>query len=97
MNTPKIKLEIEVTPEKAFDILLQSLHVTLDEEIDISSFIVNEDAEIILKDFDDRGELYLALYHLATKIFPNTEFRGAFDDPNELMSKLYIEKAEKEE
>ena len=48
-------------------------------------------------DADDRGELYLALYHLATKIFPNTEFRHDFEDPNTLMSSLYKEKYESED
>ena len=48
-------------------------------------------------DADDRGELYLALYHLATKIFPNTEFRHEFDNPNTLMSSLYIAKESEDE
>ena len=36
----------------------------------------------------------MALYHLATKICGNTEFRSIFDDPNVLMSKLYKKKEE---
>jgi len=54
-------------------------------------FEVNKDGEIVC-DYDDRGELYLALYHLATKIFPNTGFRHLFDNPNVLMKDLYIAK-----
>ena len=91
----KVSIEFELTPDKAFELLLKTLHVTVDEEIDISKFIV-EDGEIKVKDFDDRGELYLAIYHLATKLYPNTEFRGAFDDPNDLMAELYKKKWEDE-
>ena len=91
----KVSIEFELTPDKAFELLLKTLHVTIDEEIDINKFIV-EDGEIIVKDFDDRGELYLALYHLATKLYPNTEFRRAFDDPNNLIAELYKKKWEDE-
>ena len=56
--------------------------------------IVASAQEKIIKvyEYDDRGELYLALYHLATKIFPNTYFRSMFEDPNSFMSGLYIKK-----
>ena len=40
--------------------------------------------------------LYLALYHLAAKIFPNTEFRATFDDPNVLIANLYKERKRQE-
>jgi hypothetical protein len=88
---PKIKVEMNIDEKKAFYILLDALDVKLDEEIRENAFNV-EDGEIVVKDCDDRGELYLALYHLATKIFPNTEFRSIFSDPNSFMSGLYIKK-----
>ena len=88
---PKIKIEMEIDEKKAFCILLDTLHADLNENIREDAFDV-EDGEIVVKDYDDRGELYLALYHLATKIFPNTEFRNIFSDPNSFMSGLYIKK-----
>ena len=88
---PKINIEMEIDEKKAFYMLLDALGVKLDEEIKENAFDV-EDGEIVVKDCDDRGELYLALYHLATKIFPNTYFRSFFDDPNSFMSGLYIKK-----
>lgn len=90
---PKVNISYDLDEYQAFDLLLQTLHVTLKE--DVPEFIV-EDGEIKVKDYDDRGELYLALYHLATKIFPNTEFRGRFDDPNDYMSDLYKEQKRQE-
>ena len=88
---PKINIEMEIDEKKAFWLLLDALDVKLDEDIKENAFDV-EDGEIVVKDYDDRGELYLALYHLATKIFPNTEFRSMFDDPRKLMTKLYEER-----
>ncbi len=84
----KVNVSMDLTESQAFQILLQTLNVKLDEcppkfEVD--------DGEIVC-DYDDRGELYLALYHLAAKIFPNTEFRHLFDDPNTLMKDLYMSK-----
>ena len=89
----KVSIEFELTPYKAFELLLKTLHVSIDEEIKRDAFIV-EDGEIKVKDFDDRGELYMAIYHLATKLYPNVEFRSAFDDPNDLMAELYKKKWE---
>ena len=80
-----VNVSMELTDSQAFEILLNTLHVKLDD--DNPKFEI-DDGEIVCE-HDDRGELYLALYHLATKIFPNTEFRHLFDDPNVLMSKLY--------
>lgn len=88
---PKINIEMEIDEQKAFHMLLDALHVDLNEEIKENDFAV-EDGEIVVKDYDDRGELYLALCHLATKIFPNTYFRSIFSDPNSFMSGLYIKK-----
>lgn len=90
---PRINLNFEIEPIEAFNMLCQALHVELKDNIDESDFII-EDGEIVVKDYDDRGELYMALYHLATKIYGNTEFRSIFDDPNVLMSKLYKKKEE---
>lgn len=90
---PRVVITYDLDEQRAFDLLLQTLHVKLKE--DAPEFIV-EDGEIKVKDCDDRGELYLALYHLATKIFPNTEFRGLFDNPNDYMSDLYKEQERQE-
>ena len=83
-----VNVSMDINESQAFQILLNTLDVKLPE--DIPEFKVR-DGEIIC-DWDDRGELYLALYHLATKIFPNTEFRHEFDNPNTLMNALYIAK-----
>jgi hypothetical protein len=88
---PKINVEMNIDEKKAFCMLLEALDVKLDREFDADDFAI-ENGEIVIKDYDDRGELYIALYHLATKIFPNTEFRGMFDDPNSFMSEIYIKK-----
>lgn len=88
----KVNLSFDIDPHQAFEILLQTLDVKLSKD-NLPNFVV-KDGEIIVDNFDDKGELYLALYHLATKIFPNTEFRSIFDDPNVLMSKLYLDKEE---
>ena len=83
-----VNVSMDLTVEQAFHILLQTLDVKLDDEPPIFEV---EDGEIVC-DQDDRGELYLALYHLATKIFPNTDFRHLFDNPNTLMKDLYLAK-----
>ena len=88
---PKINVEMEIDEKKAFHMLLDALGVEIDEDIREDAFDV-EDGEIVVRNYDDRGELYLALYHLATKIFPNTYFRSMFSDPRKLMAKLYKEK-----
>ena len=89
----KMNVPMDLDETQAFQILLKTLDVKLPE--DPPKFEV-KDGEIIC-DWDDRGELYLALYHLSTKIFPNTEFRHDFDDPNVLMSSLYKAKYESED
>ncbi len=90
----KVNVSMNLDEAQAFQILLETLGVRLPE--DTPEFEIN-DGEIVIPDYDDRGELYLALYHLATKIFPNTEFRHDFDDPNTLMSSLYAAKEESED
>lgn len=84
----KVNISMDLTAEQVFQMLLNTLHVELAD--DPPKFEINN-GEIVC-DHDDRGELYLALYHLATKIFPNTEFRHLFDNPNILMNKLYMMK-----
>ena len=84
----KVNVPMDLTVEQAFQILLDVLYVKMDD--DPPKFEIYN-GEIVCDD-DERGELYLALYHLATKIFPNTEFRHLFDNPNTLMSKLYTAK-----
>lgn len=81
----KVNMSMDLDESKAFQILLQTLNVKFTEDPEFGV----ENGEIVVYDWDDRGELYLALYHLATKIFPNTEFRHDFEDPNTLMSSLY--------
>ncbi len=88
----RVNVSMDLTVSQAFHILLKTLNVELDD--DSPKFEV-DNGEIVC-DRDDRGELYLALYHLATKIFPNTEFRHLFDNPNTLMNDLYIAKESEE-
>lgn len=83
-----VNVNMELTSIQAFNILCQTLGVVIEEEP--PRFYVNENNEIAC-DSDDRGELYLAMYHLATKICPNTEFRDKFENPNKLMCELYEE------
>ena len=89
----KVNVPMDLDESHAFYILLQTLDVKLPTEPEFEV----KDGEIVVSEYDDRGELYLALYHLATKIFPNTEFRHDFDDPNVLMSSLYEAKYNEEE
>lgn len=89
----KINVPMDLDEAHAFYILLETLDVKMPTEPEFEV----EDGEIVVSDYDDRGELYLALYHLATKIFPNTEFRHDFDDPNTLMSSLYAAKESEDE
>ena len=88
----KVNISMDLTVEQAFQILLNTLNVELDNDLPKFEIYNGE----IVCDRDDRGELYLALYHLATKIFPNTEFRHLFDNPNTLMNKLYMTKESEE-
>lgn len=90
----KVNVSMNLDETRAFHILLETLDIELPE--DPPSFEI-KDGKIVIPGYDDRGELYLALYHLATKIFPNTEFRHDFDDPNTLMSSLYAAKESEDE
>ena len=56
----RVNVSMDITEIQAFNILLQTLHVDLNDEP--PRFEVDEDGEIVC-DYDDRGELYLALYH----------------------------------
>ena len=82
----KINVPMELSPLQAFQILLETLDVELCSNP--PEFHLDNQGEIVCED-DDRGELYMALYHLCTKIIPNTEFRHIFEDPNKYMCQLY--------
>ena len=84
-----VNVPMEMDIASAFKILCDVAMVKIDED-NIPKFSVNESGDIVC-DVDDRGELYLAMYHLATKLFMNTSFRHKFDNPNDLMSDLYWE------
>ena len=82
----KINVPMELSSFQAFQILLETLHVELHSNP--PEFYLDNQGEIVCQD-DDRGELYMALYHLYTKIIPNAEFRNIFEDPNKIMCQLY--------
>ncbi len=88
-----VNVPMEMDIVAAFKILCDVAMVKIDED-NVPKFSVNENGDIVC-DTDDRGELYLAMYHLATKLFMNTSFRHAFDNPNALMSDLYLEQLNK--
>ena len=88
-----VNVPMEMDIASAFKVLCDVAMVKIDED-NLPKFSVNEYGNIVC-DKDDRGELYLAMYHLATKLFPNTEFRNIFDNPNALMSDLYLEQLNK--
>lgn len=90
----KINVPMEFNTASAFNALCDTIGVKIDED-NPPKFSVNEYGEIVC-DVDDRGELYLAMYHLATKLFPNTEFRTVFGNPNALMSDLYLQQLNKQ-
>ncbi len=82
----KINVPMELSSFQAFKILLETLGVEL--RSNPPEFYIDNQGEIVCED-DDRGELYMALYHLSTKLIPNTEFRHIFEDPNKYMCQLY--------
>lgn len=88
-----VNVPMEFNVSQAFSILCDVACVKIDED-NPPKFSVNEYGDIVC-DVDDRGELYLAMYHLATKLFPNTAFRNIFDNPNALMSDLYFQQLSK--
>ena len=53
---PRATLNFNIEPLDAFGLLLQTLNVTLKDNIDETNFVI-EDGEIFIKDYDDRGEL----------------------------------------
>ena len=97
----KVNVTIDIDSSSAFELLCKELHadIILDDDnfIDKYSFNIDEYNEIVVvhknsgEIYDDRGELFLALLHLSTKLFPNTEIRSEMEDPGKLMSKLYKE------
>lgn len=78
--------QLDIEPEEAFRILCKTLDMdfVLYEDID---FFVREDCYgdmcvYYIKDghdeeYDDRGDLFVALRNVAVNIFPNLSFRGA--------------------
>ena len=82
----KVNVTMELSPFQAFQMLFETLDVELPTNPPV--FYIDDEGEIVCED-DDRGELYMALYHLYTKIIPNTEFRSTFEDPNKYMCQLY--------
>lgn len=91
-----VNIDFEINTPQAFKVLCDTLSIALVEE---PKFICNAHNELVVVNdkgelIDDRGELYLAVYHLATKVFMNTEFRAELDDPRKLMCKLYEQKEE---
>ena len=89
-----VNVPMEIDVASAFKVLCDVTMVKMDED-NPPKFSINEYGEIVC-DIDDRGELYLAMYHLATKLFPNTGFRHIFDNPNALMSDLYLQQLNKQ-
>lgn len=88
-----INVPMDFNTASAFNVLCDTIGVKINDNP--PKFSVNEHGDIVC-DVDDRGELYLAMYHLATKLFPNTEFRDVFDNPNALMSDLYLQQLNKQ-
>lgn len=89
-----VNVPMEFDTGSAFKVLCDVVGVKINE-YNPPKFSVNEYGDIVC-DADDRGELYLAMYHLATKLFPNTAFRNVFDNPNALMSDLYLQQLNKQ-
>ena len=88
-----VNVPMEMDIASAFKVLCDVTMVKMDED-NPPKFSVDEYGDIVC-DCDDRGELYLAMYHLATKLFPNTAFRNIFDNPIGLMSDLYLQQLNK--
>ena len=89
-----VNVPMEMDVGSAFKALCDITCVEIDEN-NPPKFSVDKYGDIVC-DCDDRGELYLAMYHLATKLFPNTAFRREFDNPNVLMSGLYLQQYNKQ-
>ena len=77
-----VNLDIEY--DEAFKVLCKTLHMeyVLDEE----DFFIKKDKYGMNcvyrnyndnKEYDDRGDLFIALRNLAVQLFPNLSFRGA--------------------
>ena len=84
-----VNVPMEIDTVTAFKMLCDVVCVEIDEN-NPPKFSVDKYGDIVC-DCDNRGELYLAMYHLATKLFPNISFRNVFDNPNALMSDLYFQ------
>ena len=84
-----VNVPMEMDVGSAFKALCDITCVEIDEN-NPPKFSVDKYGDIVC-DCDNRGELYLAMYHLATKLFPNIAFRNVFGNPNALMSDLYFQ------
>lgn len=78
--------QINIEPEEAFRILCKTLNMEfiLNEDIDffVRKDCYDENCVYYIKDghdeeYDDRGDLFVALRNVAVNIFPNTLFRNA--------------------
>ena len=77
--------QINIEPEEAFRILCKTLNMefVLNEDTDffVKKDCYNNSCVYYIKDghdeeYDDRGDLFIALRNVAVNIFPNTSFRN---------------------
>ena len=77
--------QINIEPEEAFRILCKTLNMefVLNEDIDffVKKDCYNNNCVYYIKnghdeEYDDRGDLFIALRNVAVNIFPNTLFRS---------------------
>lgn len=78
--------QVNIEPEEAFRVLCKTLNMefVLNEDIDffVRKDCYNENCVYYIKDghdeeYDDRGDLFVALRNVAVNIFPNVLFRNA--------------------
>ena len=78
--------QVNIEPEEAFRVLCKTLNMefVLNEDIDffVRKDYYNENHVYYIKDghdeeYDDRGDLFVALRNVAVNIFPNVLFRNA--------------------
>lgn len=84
-TTVKQEVEIDITPEEAFNILCKSLKMEFVMN-EMTNFTVakNDFGENVVwigsahdgSWFDDRGDLFVALRNVAVRLFPNVSFRN---------------------
>jgi hypothetical protein len=78
--------QVNIEPEEAFRVLCKTLNMefVLNEDIDffVRKDCYDENCVYYIKDghdeeYDDRGDLFVALRNVAVNIFPNVLFRNA--------------------